>query len=70
MILMWVACNEHVNRSVPGRDEAIKLGTESCRIWPAVNEHSLSAVFNQDCVSLPNIKDGDAKFAAWCGGTG
>jgi hypothetical protein len=68
MILMWVACNEHVYRSIPGRNEAIKFGAESCRIRSAVNQHSLPAILNQDCVSLANIKDGDAEFAAWCGG--
>jgi hypothetical protein len=70
MILMWVACNEHVYLSIPGRDKAIKLGTESCRIRSAVNEHSLPAILNQDCVSLANIKDGDAEFTTWCGSTG
>ena len=70
MIFVRVACNEHVYVSVPGRDELIKLGAESCGIWSTVNEHSLAAVFNQDCVALPNIKDRDAEFTAWCGGTG
>jgi hypothetical protein len=70
MIFVRVGCNEHVNRSIPGRDEAIKLGAESCRIRATVNQHSLSVILNQDCVSLANIKDGDAKFAAWCGGAG
>jgi hypothetical protein len=68
MILMWVACNEHVDLSIPGRNKAIKLGAESCRIRPAVNQHSLPAILNQDCVTLANIKDSDAEFAAWCGG--